>query len=371
VPSINRYVWLMLTQPRRVANRGIPIGPNRLRIAVASPQDIVDSGGTRWSVFDLTPASFGWPDTRWFDYPDLSFGDTNLYMSASIVDPDARDGMTAAGLLVARVKLTDVRDGTVRMPVEFLGPEFSSVADHARLVQHAGDTAFWAGHVTDSRVRVFSWPESAAGATQHDVGIYPWSSVDYSALDPEGRDWMPQQHGAIIAGTRRAGEVWFAWTAARDATFPHPYVEVLRIDGVTFAFIGELPIWNPGHVFAYPSLTVNGDQEVGIAAAWGGGGAFYGNTAVGILGDFILWITGVSDASAMVRAQRGLAVVLLPTFGDYLTARTHAPDRFLFSGYTYQVRRDDTNPGACEPSVAGCRFEVLFTLFGRRSRIAP
>src|SRR5262249_19682157 len=146
-------------------------------------------------------------------------------------------------------------------------------------------------------------------------------------------------------------EVWFAWTAGRDATFPHPYVEVLRIDADTFGFIRELPIWNPGHVFAYPSLTVNADREVGIAAAWGGGGGAYGNTAVGILGDFILWITGLSDASAFIQVMRGSELVLLPTFGDYLTVRTQFPDSFLYTGYTYQVRRDDSNPGQCEPTV--------------------
>jgi hypothetical protein len=379
VPTINRYVWLMLTRPRRVANRGIPVGPNRMRIAVASPQDIVESGATRWRFFDLTPATFTWDDSRWFDYPDLSYGNGNLYVSASVIDPNAPDMRTARGLAVARITLADVRDASP-MPVEFMPPEFSDVAAQGRLVQHAGDTAFWAGHVTDRRVRVFSWPESAATASQHDVDIYPWSGGDYTSLDPEGRNWLPlRQHGTIRAGTRRAGtgapgdrpqEVWLAWMAGRDASFPQPYIEVLRIDAETFTYISELPVWNPAYVFAYPSLTVNADHEVGMAAAWGGVGANYGNTAVGILGDFVLWITGMSDTSAQLLVPRGTDRELEPMFGDYLTVRTHWPDAYLYSGYTYRVMRDADNPGQCEPSVAGCRFEVIFTLFGRRSRIA-
>jgi hypothetical protein len=380
VPSINRYVWLMLTQPRRIAGRGIPVGPNRMRVAVASPQDIVESNATRWRFFDLTPATFGWDETRWFDYPDLSYGNGNLYVSADAIDPDAASGMTAGGRVVARLNLAGLRDGA-GMPIEFMPPEFSDIGDHARLVQHAGDTAFWAAHVTDSRVRVFSWPESASTASQHDIDIYPWSNADYASPDPEGRNWMaPVQHGAIVAGTRRAGtgapgdhpqEVWLAWTAGRDASFPEPYVEVLRVDTATFTFISELPVWNSAYLFAYPSLTVNADHEVGMAAAWGGAGANYGNTAVGILGDFILWITGMSDMSAQVQVQRGTDTVLQPAFGDYLTVRTHFPDDYLYSGYTYRVMRDADNPGQCEPTVAGCRFEVIFTLFGRRSHIAP
>ena len=380
VPSIDRYVWLMLTRPRRVANRGIEIGPNRMRIAIASPQDIVESGATRWRFFDLTPATFTWDDARWFDYPDLSFGNGNLYISASIIDPNAPDMRTARGLVVARISFADARDASP-MPIEFLSPEFSDVADQGRLVQHAGDTAFWAGHVTDSRVRVFSWPESAPTASQHDVGIYAWSAADYASLDPDGRNWLPlHQTGAIVAGTRRAGtgapgdrpqEVWLAWSAGRDASFPQPWIDVLRIDAETFTYISELPVWNSPYVFAYPSLTVNADHEVGMAAAWGGASANYGNTAVGILGDFVLWITGVSDMSAQLLMPRGPDRVLEPVFGDYLTVRTHSPDAYLYSGYTYRVARDADNPGQCEPTVAGCRFEVIFTLFGRRSRIGP
>src|SRR5204863_6976042 len=109
--------------------------------------------------FDLTPATFMFDDTRWFDFPDLSYGNGSLYVSASVIDPNASDMRTARGLVVARIKLADVRDASP-MGIEFMSPEFSSVADQGRLVQHAGDTAFWAGHVTDSRVRVFSWPES-------------------------------------------------------------------------------------------------------------------------------------------------------------------------------------------------------------------
>ena len=237
------------------------------------------------------------------------------------------------------------------------------------------------GRARDGQPRAVLVAGIGAAASQHDVAVYSWSAGDYTSLDPDGRNWLPgPQYGAIVAGTRRTGtgapgdrpqEVWFAWTAGRDASFPQPYVEVLRIDAETFTYISELPVWNPAYVFAYPSLTVNRDHEVGIGAAWGGAGANYGNTAVGILGDFILWITGVSDMSAQLTIARGTDSVLKPLFGDYLTVRTHSPDAYLYSGYTYRVMRDADNPGQCEPAVAGCRFEVIFTLFGRRSRIAP
>jgi hypothetical protein len=376
ISSINRYVWVMMTVNR--GTRALPIGPNRLRVAVASPQDIVASGGTRWTFFDLTPSTFRWTNSRWFDRPDIAFGDRYLYVSADVIDPSAPDSITARGRVITRIPLADVRDGTLPMSLEFMEPEFSPSADASSVAQFGSDTAFWAAHISDGRVRVYSWPDSSAAASQHDVTIYRWSDADYSSLDPDGRQWLAVKDGRIVAGTRRSGvglpgdharEVWFAWTAGRDEIFPQPWVDVLRIDAADFSRIGELPIWNPSYVFAYPSLTVNRDNEVGIAAAWGGAGLNYGNTAVGILGDFVLWITGVSDMSAQVRVRRGMEVITLPTFGDYLTARTHAPDDYLYSGFTYQVKRDPANPGQCEGAIDGCRFEVIFTLFGRQSRI--
>ena len=57
-------------------------------------------------------------------------------------------------------------------------------------------------------------------------------------------------------------------------------------------------------------LTVNRDREVGIAAAGGGAGANYGNTAAGSLGDFIPWITGLTDMRAQVSLQPGPDTVL-------------------------------------------------------------
>ena len=62
IPSINRFVWLMqFNRARRPMDPagGAATGPNRLRIAVASPQGIIDSGGTAWTFWDLTSGTFG------------------------------------------------------------------------------------------------------------------------------------------------------------------------------------------------------------------------------------------------------------------------------------------------------------------------
>jgi hypothetical protein len=377
VPAIDRYVWLMMTWPRRDAS-GLPLGRNRLRIASATPREIVDGRGATWTYFDLTPATFGWSDTQWFDFPDLSFGGAYLYVSAKVIDTAGEP--SGRGLMVARVPLVAVQDAARPVPVTWIDPEPSASAMGSRLLQGAREAMYWAGHLATSQVQVFTWPESSWAASSRLVGVSPWSDADYVSIAPDGVPWLPMARGRgnrrIVGAALRSGpsapgdrprELWFAWDAGRSPRFPHPYIELLRLDAADLSVIEQSAVWNADHAFAYPALAVNQDNEVGIAAAWGGG-RHYGNTAVGILGDFVLWITGVSDRTATVRvASPGDGAISV--FGDYLTVRPHSPDATLFSGHTYRVRRDDANPGNCSGAFSDCRFDVLFTLFGRRSRV--
>ena len=48
---------------------------------MARPSDLVTSGATAWTYWNLTPTVFGQPAGTGFDYPDLSIGDNYLYMS--------------------------------------------------------------------------------------------------------------------------------------------------------------------------------------------------------------------------------------------------------------------------------------------------
>src|SRR4029077_17309726 len=66
VPSIDRFIWLL---------QG-----NGYRLASASPADIINSGGTAWTYWNLTPDIFGQPAGS-FDFPDLSVGNNFLYIN--------------------------------------------------------------------------------------------------------------------------------------------------------------------------------------------------------------------------------------------------------------------------------------------------
>ena len=97
IPSINRFIWFMQfwgTCP------GI-CGKNKIRIASASPEDMRATGGTAWTYWDIYGEQLG---TGFLDYPDMAFGDNNLYIS--IDDTRNRVG----GLEVMRLPLAQIRD---------------------------------------------------------------------------------------------------------------------------------------------------------------------------------------------------------------------------------------------------------------------
>ena len=87
VPSIDRFIWLL---------QG-----NGYRLAMASPADIINSGGTAWTYWNLTPQLFGEPAGTGFDYPDLAVGGNALYISWN----------GNGGFQVARVPLAGIQGG--------------------------------------------------------------------------------------------------------------------------------------------------------------------------------------------------------------------------------------------------------------------
>jgi hypothetical protein len=63
VPKIDRFIWLLQfcgTGPGSCLN-----GINNLRIASASPQDIINNNFTAWTYWDLTSAHSTWATQRW------------------------------------------------------------------------------------------------------------------------------------------------------------------------------------------------------------------------------------------------------------------------------------------------------------------
>lgn len=353
VPSIDRFLWLMqfnrATQPGDTA--GSPTGPNRYRLAAASPADVISSKCTGWTYWDLTSASFNL-GTDWMDYPDLAIGENFVYLSGDRVTG-------AAGLLVVRIPLAEIgAGGTINF--RFTTPADSALAYGGHLSQNTGDEVFWAGHRDNGTIQVFSWNEASTSYFWRDVALKQnWSkdATKLTSIAPDGNDWLAKLAGfpkfAVIGTTRRGDEVWFAWSAGSGDgghggfSFPHPHIQLVKIDTKNgFKLLEQTQIWNPDYAFAYPYLATNDRAEVGIALGWGGK-PFYANSAVGIMGDFVVWYPELSD-------------IATNRWGDYVTARRASPQPGMFAGFGYAVLKD-------KKLAAGYRFDPFYLLFGRKS----
>lgn len=346
-PSIDRFIWLM-----QFCGTGANClqGINKLRIASASPADIISSGGTAWTYWDFTSGLFNLGN---MDYPDMSLGSNFLYVSVDVV---------GQGLLVFRIPLAQIQNGGT-IDINFTNPADSAVAYGGHVSQNTGDAVFWAGHVSTSRMRVFNWQENSGQYAWRDIDINSWQNSDYSSPCPDGTDWLNFLRGfpgsAVIGATRRLGggnfggsesEVYFAWTAARGGGFPHPHVQIVQIDTANWSVTNQWQIWNPDHAFAYPCLATNTNQEIGISLGWGGN-TFFANHAVGILGDFVVWFSEASDAT-------------LNRWGDYVSVRQASPKTALYAAVGYSVLNNT-------PPATGTRFNPRYVLFGRESDINP
>ncbi len=349
VPGIDRFIWLL--QYSQAAT-----GPNAYRLASASPQDIVNSNCTAWTYWDLTSDSFGL-GTDWMDYPSLGVGDNFLYLSFDVLDTTP-DGVADNGLVVVRIPLDEIQQ-SVTINFRFTNPADSAVAWGSYVSQNTGNEVFWAGHIDNSTMRVFSWHESSTGYFWRSVDVNNWPNNTLSSSGPNGNNWFGWgfPNNAIIGITRRQNELWLAWTASNGDggsggfNFPHPHVQIAKVNIGSYDLFEQMQVWNPDLAFGYPSLATNSNNEVGIALGWGGGGTLHANSAVGIMGDYVVWYRDGSDWTHT-------------RWGDYVTVRRAFATRGYFAGFGYVIVQDGT-------TTAGHRFDPYYVLFGRQSQAPP
>jgi hypothetical protein len=341
VPQINRFVWLL---------QG-----NGYRLAMASPDDIRNNGGTAWTYWNLTPGIFG--SCTSFDYPDMAVGNNALYISW-----DAGQNCSG-GFQVARIPLTGTNGllnaGTIT--ISFTHPSDAPMAWGSHITQNTTDEVFWAGHNNNSNMRIFSLAEGSNTYFWRDVGISSWANNAPTSLTPDGKDWLAKNfngpggnsfpRNGVIGATRSGNKLWFGWTAGTDSNFQEAHIEMVQLDrSNNFQKDQQVQIWNNNYAFAYPALATNAcTGEVGLSFEYGGNNTYYENHVVGFWGDYVAYITTGSD----VGTNR---------FGDYVTIRqapaTQADPGNLFAAFGYGLNKVPA-PGT------GTNTDVHYVLFGR------
>lgn len=339
VPSIDRFIWLL---------QG-----TGYRLAMASPADIINSNGTAWTYWNLTPGLFG--SCSSFDYPDLSVGNNSLYISWDAF-------CSTNGFQVARTSLTGIQAGGT-ITIEFTDPANapSSIVWGAHLTQNTANEIFWAGHNGNNKLRVYSLAEGSNTYFWRDIGISSWANNAPTSTTPDGQDWLCKNfHGCtgngafprngIIGATRSGNNVWFAWSAGTNDNFKQAHIEMVTLDrSNNFNKIQQVQIWNNDYAFAYPALATNAcTGEVGLSFEYGGNGN-YENHVVGFWGDFVAYITTGSNVGTT-------------RYGDYATIRqtpvTKENPGNLFDAFGYGL---NTVP----PPGTGTLTDIHYVVFGR------
>jgi hypothetical protein len=378
--TTNLFFWLL--QYTSVVNAANPTkpGPNRLRIAWASPESIKANSGD-WAFVDLQAQVLLKTADEGLDYPDLAVTNNNLYVSVDRVKKrvPATGAVGVSGLIVARIPLAHITAGGATVGVSWIGPDQSDEQDKAtaaRLTQSSTDAMYWAGHVDSSTVKVFRWRDSENGMDTHDVDVDKWcnTSADYASLAPDGVQWIDNTRAnmsAVSSGARRPfsdpgqnhGEVWLPWNAGKadgsddcSKNRPQPFVKILRINDQSLEGIGEYHIWNDTYAFAFPALGTSAAGEIGVSVPYGGPGDF-ATTTVGFLNDYALYALEDSDATLSIPGGTRI--------GDYYVVRNSGPENVNLATQGYAVRLVNPAMSTSCMTAPGCVYHVHYIEWGR------
>jgi hypothetical protein len=306
-------------------------GTNTLRLAVKHGDTL---GNDAWMWWDFRPDTTNpaWTG-QWFDYPDLELSNNYAYITTNVFSA-ANERWTRS--VIFRLPLDTLAEAGS------LSYRYWTTTDNfaLRCTRGSRDRMYFASHISNNRLRVFSWPESDTQATFRDVTVSAWSGADYATQGPDGANWLQRVDPRITGAWVADGVIGLAWTAARRAQRPFPYVRVVRIDERAMTVIGDADIWNANYAYAYPDCCPNDRGHVGITL-FRGGGTIHPGHVVGVRDDF-------SNGWQLTATANGTHGPADAKWGDYLACRRHTPDgiTWLATGYTLQggASRDSIQP---------------------------
>jgi hypothetical protein len=305
VPQIDMFVWLL-------QYRAGTDGNNRLRLAAQFTADVRASNGTAWTYWDFPSTVFD--DGGILDYNDLSWGDNSLWFASS-----------RGGRNVIRIPLTQIAaKGTINY--QFAD---GTTARWSHVTHNARDTVYWAHHLNNSQIRVYSMRDGDGFYSWRTVNINNWPNGSNSSVTPDGSDWLTpfelNKH-YVFGNALQGGSVWLGWLAAAGGGFPQPHVQMVRINTSSWNLQDQVQVWNENIAFMDPYLSTNAENELGMSIAFGGPGAFPSH-AVGVWGDFIVFYPRLSTRTNW-------------RWGNYNTSRRAIsnPMQWVAGGYTNETR---------------------------------
>ena len=260
-------------------------GPNRIRFAIATPDDLIRYAANpkdAWTYWDVTPKDLKLPAGAWFDRSDMSIDDWYVNWTVDTLE----SGKVRS--ILARYPLEAFR----RRPASVRW--FYETDTNARFAVAQGrhDGTIFVSANSQSQFRIFSWERAADKLFRHDVNHTTVPMYALGATGADGANWLSRQAifpGSPDSATVSGDTLYVATTTGRayckskcdgaspelqpSPPFAHPSVYVGQFDVNSWKSSGEEWLWRPDTAYAWPALATDRAGDVGIAmhsAAAGG-----------------------------------------------------------------------------------------------------
>lgn len=272
IPKYDIFVWL-LQYWRDDKNK------NRIRIAAQNTNEVRNSNGTSWTYWDFPSDVFSTSGS--LDYSDVAWGNESLWWACQ----------HDKGRMVARIPLQELAAKTTVHYAFTAGTD----ALWSHVTQNGTNTVYWAGHISNSEMRVYDMVDGNGFYSWRSVTVNSWPSGTNTSKCPDGTDWLTfeSEKHYVFGNALQKGKVWLSWLAAPGGGFPQSHVQMVKINPATWSREEQVQIWNPDFAFLDAYLSTNNEGEVGMAVAFGGG-PYYPSNAVGVWGDFVVYYPRLS-----------------------------------------------------------------------------
>ena len=351
-PSRDITIWLL--QYNTDAN-----GNNVQRIAVSTGTN--GYANNNWTYYDFTAQTFGFGNSNWLDFPHFGLSANSFYWTTNVFT-----GAGAyAGSVMNRIPLTDLQgQGFINWRYRW-EDNTSATMTPAQTVGSGATTMYFARHINNTQLRVYTWPEAALDPSFVTVNHETFNSTTYTCNGPDGLNMCGRSSNRVRGGWLSGNELGFIWDAAQGQSggfgnhnFPKPFIQGVIMNAATKAVSSQPTIWSETFAYQYPSVAPNSRGHLGLSLAYNSSTTDPGSL-LGIRDD-------IETTFSLYVARNGTDGPGSNRWGDYLNVRPTSGNgtSWVASGFTLQ--------GPCAVSNAHCaNVEPRYYWFGRERDTPP
>lgn len=296
---------------------------NTLRLAVKRGATLDDDD---WLWWDLSPTIVdpAWTN-EWFDYNHAAATADFFFIGSNVFGLGGKSIFRSVALRISFASIIEGIETGSPLVLECLEDRTCGTL---HCVNGATDTMYIAGQVGTDTIRFYTWPDASVNATSVDIKVSPWNDSAYTAVGPDGHNWVKRSDDRITGGWVAGGTVGLMWTSGRlSSKRPLPYIRVVLLDAATSAVIAEPDIWSTSVAFAWPNASPNQNGDIGVTMFRGGGLRNPGHVVGGFDAAVRRWVLTVAvDGTNGPKDQK---------WGDYITCCS-AGQTWLAAAFTLQ-----------------------------------